>query len=67
MNEKLKFVLGQVENNIGKGEKCWLPVFSPFPSMFSKAFISKVLESQDCVVRCLKNRFHWVIKIRNVL
>ena len=23
------------ENIVGKGEKCWLPAFSPFPTMFS--------------------------------
>ena len=23
------------ENILGKGEKCWLPAFSPFPTMFS--------------------------------
>ena len=36
--EKLKFILGKVENIVGKGEKCWLPAFSPFPTMFSKGF-----------------------------
>ena len=25
-----------VKNIVGKGEKCWLPAFSPFPTMFSK-------------------------------
>ena len=34
--QKLKFVSGRVENILGK-EKCWLPAFSPFPEMFSKA------------------------------
>ena len=37
VREKLKFVLGSMENIVGKGKKCWLPAFSPFPAMFSKA------------------------------
>ena len=28
-----------------------LPAFSPFPTMFSKAFFPRVVKSQDCVVR----------------
>ena len=61
MNEKLKFGLGRVENIVGKGEnagnqlftkhcgkrrKCWLPAFSPFPTMFSKAFFNRVIKAQ---------------------
>ena len=34
VTKKMKFVLGMVENILGKG---WLPAFSPFPKMFSKA------------------------------
>ena len=33
---KLKFVFGRVENIIGKRRKCWLPAFSPIPTMFQK-------------------------------
>ena len=32
----MKFALGRVENIEGKRRKCWLPLFSPFPTMFSK-------------------------------
>ena len=32
--EKLKFVVGKVEKLCGKRRKCWLPAFSPFPTMF---------------------------------
>ena len=39
-----KFFLGMVVNR-----KCWLPVFSPFPKMFSKASFLRVVNSQDCV------------------
>ena len=34
VNEKLKSGLKRVENFVGKGEKWWLPAFSPFPTMF---------------------------------
>ena len=39
----------------GKGRKCWLPAFSPFPAMFSKPLHSRVVESRDCVVKSYKN------------
>ena len=42
---------GRVENTVGKGRKCWLPAFSPFPTVFSKDFILRVFKSQDCVVK----------------
>ena len=34
----------------GKRRKYCLPAFSPFPSMFSKAFFFGVVKSGDCVV-----------------
>ena len=40
----------RVENNVGKGEKCWLPAFSPFPTWFSKPFFIRVVKGGDCVV-----------------
>ena len=43
------YVLDRVENIVGKRKKCWLPKFSYFPTMFSKAFLSKVVKSWDCV------------------
>ena len=67
VTQKFEFVLGRVENIVGKGEnvgnagkskkhcwkkrKCWLPAFSPFPTMFSKGFFLKVVKSCDCVVK----------------
>ena len=36
---QLKFVMGRVENIVGKGENA----FSPFPAVFSKVFIFKEL------------------------
>ena len=35
----------------GKRRKCWLPAFSPFPTVFSKAFFLRVVKSRDCVVK----------------
>ena len=35
----------------GKRRKCWLPAFSPFPTMFSKGYLFRVVKSHDCVVR----------------
>ena len=29
----------RVENIVGKRRKCWLPAFSPFPTMFSKILL----------------------------
>ena len=42
VTEKLKFALRRVENIGGKRRKCWLPAFSPFPTMFSKGYFVKV-------------------------
>ena len=49
--ENLKFALESVENIVGKGENCWLPAFSPFPTMFSKGLFPRVLKNRDCVVK----------------
>ena len=38
VNEKLNFDLQKNRKHCGKRRKCWLPAFSPFPTMFSKAF-----------------------------
>ena len=34
----------------GKRRKCWLPAFSPFPTMFSRGFFLRGVKSRDCVV-----------------
>ena len=46
----------RVENTAGKGEnagrrKCWLPTFSPLPTVFSKALYLGVVKSWNCVVK----------------
>ena len=40
-----------VENIVVKKRKCRSPAFSPFPTMFSKGFFTRVVKSQDCVVK----------------
>ena len=49
VTQKLKFVLGRVENFVGKGENAGS--FSPFPTMVSKAFFPRGVKSRDCVVK----------------
>ena len=51
LTQKLKFVLGRVENIAGERRKFWLPAFSPLPIIFSKAFFSRCVKRQDCVVK----------------
>ena len=41
----------RVKKHCGKRRKCWLPAFSPFPTMFSKAFFFGVVKSRDCLVK----------------
>ena len=33
-----------------KGRKCWAPVFSPFPTVFSEVFFTRVVKTCYCVV-----------------
>ena len=40
VTQKLKFVLGRVENIVGKQENVGYQVFSPLPIMFSKSFLT---------------------------
>ena len=46
--QKFKFVSARVGNIVGK---CWLPAFSPYPTMFSKAFFVRVVKTRDCVIK----------------
>ena len=51
MTEKLKFVLGSVENIVGKGENAGNQHFLHFQQCFQKVSISpRVVKSPDCVV-----------------
>ena len=44
-------VFCKVENTVEKAENAGLPAFSPFPTMFSKGFLLRVVKSQDCGVK----------------
>ena len=44
-NEKL-ICFGKGRKQFGKRRKCWLPAFSPFPKMFSKASFFRVVKSR---------------------
>ena len=50
LNEKLK-ISEKGRKHCGKSRKGWLPAFSPFPTMFLKAFSFRVIESRDHVVK----------------
>ena len=47
-----EILFGKGRKYCGKREKCWLPAFFPFPTMFSKGFFFRVVTSPDCVVKC---------------
>ena len=51
--EKLKFVLGKVENMVGKGENAGFQHFLLFPQCFQKASFLGVVKNPDCVVKGL--------------
>ena len=44
VNEKVKFGLERVENIVGKGQNAGNQHFFPFPTMFSKGFLLKVVK-----------------------
>ena len=49
-DQKIEICLGMGRKHCVERRKCWLPAFSLFPTMFSKAFFLGVLKSRDCVV-----------------
>ena len=44
-------VFDRVENIVGKRRKFWLPAFSPFRVMFSKALCFRAVKNPDCLVK----------------
>ena len=48
---KLGIRFSKGRTHCGKRRKCWLPAFSPFPTMFSKGFYFWGVKSRDCVVK----------------
>ena len=53
LTRKMIYLFDRVENTVGTGKKCWLPVFSPFPTvLFQKGFLFFMfVKSPDCVVK----------------
>ena len=51
MTQKLNFVLGRVENIVGKGEIAGYQHFLLFQKCFLKLSFSGVVISRDCVVK----------------
>ena len=47
VTQKLEFVSEREENMVSKRKrrKCWLPAFSPFPTMFSKGHFLRVVKN----------------------
>ena len=58
VTEKLKFVLGRVENIVGKGENAGYQHLLPFSTMFSNGFFLKVVKSQECGKGLKYPRYH---------
>ena len=50
-DRKFEIWFGKDRKHCRKRRKCWLPAFSPFPTMFSNGFFFKVVKSRDCVVK----------------
>ena len=48
---KIKICFGKGRKHCGKRRKCWLPAFSPFPTMFSKDISFEVIKSWNCVMK----------------
>ena len=50
--EKIEICFGKGRKHCGKRRKCWLPAFSPFPTVFSEGFYFRDVKSRDCMVKC---------------
>ena len=50
VTQNIKLVFCKVEKIPGNRKNCWLPAFSPFPTMFSKGCSLKGIKSGHCVV-----------------
>ena len=50
------FLIDRVKKKTtGKRTNCWLPAFSPFPPVFSKALFFRVVKNRDCLVKSFKH------------
>ena len=68
LNSEICF--GKDRKCCGKRRKCWLPVFSPLPTILSKGFFFMIVKSPDCVdkssaAQCssLPASYHEIMKI----
>ena len=50
VTQKLKFGSERMEKKFRKRRKCWYPTFSPFSTMFFKAFFPRLVKTRDCFV-----------------
>ena len=50
VTQKIEVCYGMSRKYCGKRRKCWLPAISPFPTMFSKAFVHRVVKDWHCVI-----------------
>ena len=46
VNLKTEILFGIGRKHLWKRRKCWLPAFSPFPTMFSKGLFFRVVKSR---------------------
>ena len=51
LTQKLKFVLGRIENIVGKGENAGYQPFLLFPQCFQKLSFSRGVKNRDSVVK----------------
>ena len=56
---KTEILYGMGRKKCGKRRKCWLPTFSPFPTMFSKGFFFRVVKSRYYVERVKTKKNHF--------
>ena len=64
LGRKVEIFIRKGKKHYGKRRKCWLPVFSSFPTVFSKGFLPRVLKSRDCVAKILTSIFIRIHSIR---
>ena len=57
VNKKKEICFEKRRKHCGKRRKCWLPAFSPFPTMFSKGFLLRVVYSRECVIKTQADGF----------
>ena len=48
---KTEILFWVIRKQCEKRRKCWLPAFSPFPTMFSNGLIFREVKSRDSVVK----------------